>query len=269
MAETEQVIVEAFPASTVLMVRDGAQGVEVFMVVRHRKIDFASGALVFPGGKVDPEDSAADLIARCAGGAGLDTAAMALRIGAIRETFEEAGVLLARRRGAVDLVSGTDFDAISAKYREALHSSAIGMAEIVEAEDLELATDLLAPFAHWITPVHVRRRFDTHFFVIPAPVSQTALHDGSESVDSVWIRPVDAVAEAEAGARSVMFPTRLNLNKLAEGDTVGDVIDNATATPVVTVLPQVELLDDGGRRMQIPLEAGYGASEFVVAYDGA
>jgi 8-oxo-dGTP pyrophosphatase MutT (NUDIX family) len=269
MADAEQTIVEAYPASTVLMVRDGGQGLEVFMVVRHRKIDFASGALVFPGGKVDPEDSDAALIARCAGADGLDASAMALRIAAIRETFEEAGVLLARRRGEVDLVSGADFDAISAKYREALHSSAIGMAEIAEAEDLELATDLLAPFAHWITPVQVRRRFDTHFFVIPAPTSQTALHDGSESVDSVWIRPADAVAEAEAGQRSVMFPTRLNLNKLNEGATVDAVLANALATPVVTVLPQVEKLDDGGRRMQIPFEAGYGASEFVVAYDGA
>lgn len=264
-----KIVVEAEPASTVLMVRDGAQGLEVFMVVRHRKIDFAAGALVFPGGKIDPEDSDAALIARCAGAGTIDVATMALRVGAIRETFEEAGVLLARRRGEVDLVSGADFDAISAKYRGDLHGGAIGMAEIAEAEDLELACDLLAPFAHWITPVQVRRRFDTHFFVIPAPIAQTALHDGSESVESVWIRPADAVAEAEAGERSVMFPTRLNLNKLDRGVTVAGVLTNAAAEPVVTVLPQAERLESGERRMKIPLAAGYGASEFVVGYDGA
>ena len=269
MADAETVVVEAKPASTVLMVRDGAQGLEVFMVVRHRKIDFAGGALVFPGGKIDPEDSGPALIARCAKVDGLDTAAMALRVGAIRETFEEAGVLLARRRGSADLVSGADFEAISAKYRGDLHGSKIGMIEIVEAEDLELACDLLAPFAHWITPVQVRRRFDTHFFIIPAPVAQAALHDGSESVESVWIRPADAVAEAEAGERSVMFPTRLNLNKVDRGVTVAGVLANAAAEPVVTVLPQAERLESGERRMKIPLEAGYGASEFVVGYSGA
>jgi 8-oxo-dGTP pyrophosphatase MutT (NUDIX family) len=257
MADAETVVVEATPASTVLMVRDGVQGLEVFMVVRHRKIDFAGGALVFPGGKIDPEDSGPALIARCAKVDGLDTAAMALRVGAIRETFEEAGV------------AGTDFDAISAKYRGDLNGSKIGMIEIVEAEDLELACDLLVPFAHWITPVQVRRRFDTHFFIIPAPVAQAALHDGSESVESVWIRPADAVAEAEAGERSVMFPTRLNLNKVDRGVTVAGVLANAAAEPVVTVLPQAERLESGERRMKIPLEAGYGASEFVVGYSGA
>ncbi|MFT6579961.1 MAG: 8-oxo-dGTP pyrophosphatase MutT (NUDIX family) [Alphaproteobacteria bacterium] len=269
MTEAEQKIVKAEPASTVLMVRDGEQGLEVFMVVRHPKIEFASGALVFPGGRVDPEDSDAPLIARCAGRDNFDIETLALRVAAIRETFEEAGILLARRAGESDLITGADFDAVYKKYRMALHGGDITMLEIAEAEDLELACDLLIPFAHWITPKQIRKRFDTHFFVVAAPKAQTAVHDGSESVDSIWIRPNDAVAEGEAGRQSVMFPTRLNLGKLERSGAVDRVLSDAAAQPVVTVLPQAEKLENGGRRMHIPIEAGYGASVFVVDYAGS
>ena len=270
MTEAKQKIVPAAPASTVLIVRDGAQGLETFMVVRHPKIDFASGALVFPGGRVDPEDSDPAIIARCAGRDELDVPTIALRVAAIRETFEEAGILLARRTGEPNLISGDDFDAVLAKYRMALHGGEISMLEIADAEDLELACDLLIPYAHWITPESIRKRFDTHFFVVSEPKAQTALHDGSESVDSIWITPNDAVTDAEAGKRIVMFPTRLNLGKLERSGTVERVLaDAAAALPVVTVLPKAEKLEGGGRRMHIPIEAGYGGDVFVVDYAGS
>ncbi len=234
-------------ASTVLLLRDGADGLEVFMVVRHREIEFASGALVFPGGKVDPGDEESSLQGI---GGDLAPAALAFRVAAIRETFEEAGVLLARPRGAAALIGAARLDRISGRHREALHDGEITMREIVEAEDIELACDLLIPFAHWVTPESQPRRFDTHFFLAAAPLEVAARHDGSESVDSLWIRPADALAEA--GRRTIIFPTRMNLAKLGRDGTVQAALETARNTAVVTVMPTARKVD-GGRLMRIPL----------------
>ena len=230
------------------------------MVVRHHEIDFASGALVFPGGSVDKADSGPRVRSRCAGAEGLDEATLAMRVAAIREAFEECGVLLARPCGSASLVSADRLLGLEEKYRRALERDEIGIAEMLEAEDLELAVDWLVPFAHWITPVQMPKRFDTWFFLATAPDDQIAVHDGSESVDSVWIRPSDACAEADAGKRTVIFPTRVNLEKLGRSHTVAEAFAAARAAPIVTVLPQVEKTPDG-RIMRIPIEAGYGFAE--------
>jgi 8-oxo-dGTP pyrophosphatase MutT (NUDIX family) len=222
----------ARPASTVLLLRDGADGLEVFMVVRHHEIDFASGALVFPGGRVEASDGV------LAGG----DAARAFRVAAIRETWEECGVLLASP-GTPPPAQG-DFAAMLA------------------ARGLVPDADGLAHFAHWITPVPVPKRYDTHFFLAAAPPDQDALHDGHEAVDSVWIRPADALAAAGTGARKVVFPTRMNLVKLARHASVAEAFAAARATPVVTVLPQMRMTA-AGRVLRIPIEAGYGAEEFL------
>jgi len=225
-------------AATVLLVRDGASGLEVFMVERHHQIDFATGALVFPGGKVDDADLDPRLRARCAGAAGLDDAALALRVAAIRETFEECGVLLAHgltRAPAAD----RDFTGL------------------VLREGLALACDRLVPFAHWITPAVVPKRFDTHFFLAVAPADQLALHDGRESVDSLWIAPAAALAEAEAGRRTIIFPTLMNLARLAQARSVADAFARAAAQPVVTVQPALAVGRSGKRELRILAEAGY------------
>jgi 8-oxo-dGTP pyrophosphatase MutT (NUDIX family) len=249
--------VPARPASTVLLLRDGAEGLEVFMVVRHHQIDFASGALVFPGGSVDPGDRA---IAEGLPGLGGPEAG-ALRIAAIRETFEECGVLLARPRGAAALVDAARLTAIEAAHRAALCRGERPFAEILAAEDLVPATDHLVHFAHWITPASRPKRFDTHFFLADAPADQLAAHDGGESVDSVWIRPAQALAETEAGLRKLVFATRLNLMKLAGCATVAAAFVAAAAAPVVTVEPEaVETLE--GKMLRIPLAAGYGGELF-------
>jgi 8-oxo-dGTP pyrophosphatase MutT (NUDIX family) len=222
----------ARPASTVLLLRDGARGLEVFMVVRHREIEFASGALVFPGGRVEPADAVM---------AGGDDHG-AFRVAAIRETWEECGVLLAQP-GAPVAAEGE-------------------FAAMLAARSLVPDVSGLAHFAHWITPVPVPKRFDTHFFLAADPGDQDALHDGHEAVDSVWIRPADALAEADAGSRKVVFPTRLNLWKLAHHDSVADAFAAARATPVVTVLPEMRMTE-AGRVLRIPAAAGYGGEEFL------
>ncbi len=247
----------ARPASTVLLVRDGAIGLEVFMVVRHREIDFASGALVFPGGAVEADDYAiAADAARCGLGAGLDERTRALKVAAVRETFEECGVLLARPRGSNLMLEGA--------RSAALRATAKGrsFAETIAAEDLELALDALTPFAHWITPAILPKRFDAHFYIAAAPADQLALHDGSESVDSTWIHPARALAEAEAGKYTLVFATRLNVRMLAESRDVASAIAAARARRIVAVEPAATKTESGFL-FELPIEAGYGAGPFA------
>jgi 8-oxo-dGTP pyrophosphatase MutT (NUDIX family) len=248
----------------VLLVRDGPRGLEVFLVQRHHRIDFATGALVFPGGKLEPADADPELAARCAGVAELSDAERALRVGAIRETFEEAGVLLARPRGGSALVSAARLREIEARHREPLQCDTATIADVAEAWDLELACDLLVRFAHWITPEFMPKRFDTHFFLVAAPPDHVAVHDGGESVDSLWVRPADALADADAGRRTIIFPTRMNLAKLGRSASVAEALATARRTPVVTVLPRVERRGDD-RVLVLPADAGYDVVEAPVA----
>jgi len=246
------------PAATVLLLRDGAGGIEVFMQVRHQDMKFASGALVFPGGRVDPEDyvlaSDAELSPATAGPDGL---AGALRVAAIRETFEESGVLLARPRGETALISGE-------RMRD-LPPGTHGFAQMLTNARLVLAADLLVHFAHWITPVHNPRRFDTHFFALAAPLDQLGTHDGTESVESMWITPHEVVAGSEAGRFKLVFATLMNLKRLDRYSTVADALDAATHTAVVTVTPELVARGEGNiRQMRIPAEAGYGGEVFTV-----
>lgn len=251
-------------SATLLLTRDGPKGVEIFMVVRHHQIDFASGALVFPGGSLDASDNDPRILALADGIEGLDDAARALRVGAAREAFEECGVLLARPNASSSLVDGGTAARLGEIYRADLEAGRVGMADIAEREGLRLALDTLVPFAHWITPTHMPKRFDTHFFVVAAPEDHELAHDGHEAVDSVWITAEDAIAAGDAGERTVIFPTRLNLLKAGQsGKTVVEVLETCRKAPVVTVMPAMEKRD-GKRFLHIPIEAGYGAALFEV-----
>jgi 8-oxo-dGTP pyrophosphatase MutT (NUDIX family) len=252
----------ARPAATVVILRDGRGGIEAFMVVRHRAIEFAAGALVFPGGKVDPGDGDRDWASL----APLSAAApeRASYVAAARESFEEAGLVLARNRGAAGLMSAAEAHRLVDAHRADLLAGTTSFLDIVRREQLTLATDLMVPFAHWITPEGVPKRFDTHFLLVAAPVEQLGAHDGAESVEGLWIRPQQALQEAEAGTRTLVFATQMNLHKLARYASVAEAIAAARTSPVVTVTPQVERLAGGRRRLRIPAEAGYGVSEIVV-----
>ncbi len=247
------------PAATILLVRDGAEGLEVFMVVRHHQIDFASGALVFPGGKVDPRDTHESVRGRVDGADDLDDWEFSMRVAAIREAYEECGVLLARPEGAQALVDARRLTALEPQ-RDALNRGEIGIGDVLAAEGLRLAADLLTPFAHWITPKMMPKRFDTRFYVAVAPEDHLAVHDGSESVDSVWIRPADALAEAAAGTKTIIFPTRVNVQKLGRHARIADAIAAASASRIVTVEPRVEQRESGPV-LCIPAEADYDVTE--------
>ena len=242
------------PAATVMIVRDTQVGLEVFMVVRHHQIDFASGALVFPGGKIDKPDFDAGLRAHCAGADGLDDRELAFRVGSIREAYEECGILLAREKGSDAFVSAERLQEMSS-WRDRFNNRDATMRDFAEAENLEFGVDALGHFAHWVTPDMMKKRFDTHFYLARAPEDHIGAHDGSESVDSVWITPVQALKDAEAGARTIIFPTRMNIEKLAKSANVDAAL--ASCGGVVTVKPFIE--QDGDRRfLRIQADAGYG-----------
>jgi 8-oxo-dGTP pyrophosphatase MutT (NUDIX family) len=176
----------ARPAATLLLLRHGAAGIEVFMVVRHHAIDFGSGALVFPGGRVEETDHRlAERKADCPNPSGLDVATMAFRIAAIRETFEECGVLLARPCGSLQLVDAATLERLEHQHRAALNAGSMSFDEVLASEELLPAPDLLVHFAHWITPAEQPKRYDTQFFLAEAPVEQLAVHDGHEAVESI------------------------------------------------------------------------------------
>jgi 8-oxo-dGTP pyrophosphatase MutT (NUDIX family) len=255
----------ARPAATIVLLRDGAQGLEVFMVVRHHAIDFASGALVFPGGRVDDNDFAlARNAALCPNPDGIDTEAMAFRLAAIRETFEECGVLFARPNGSATLIDAATLQSVERTHRTPLAEGRISFADVLTAFKLLPATDLLAHFAHWITPRHQPKRYDTQFYLAEAPSEHLAVHDGAEAVDSLWITPRQVLADTATGRFRLVFATQMNLMKLAHYGTAAEAIESARATPVVTVLPEATQIDATRRVMRIPIEAGYGAAEFMV-----
>jgi 8-oxo-dGTP pyrophosphatase MutT (NUDIX family) len=247
-------------SATILILRDAPQGMEVLMVVRHHEVDFLSGALVFPGGKLAKGDEDPRVRARCSGVENLSFEQVALRVGAIREAFEESGILLARERGATALLGAARATQLADRYGDRLASGAIGIADLLVAEDLVLACEALVPFARWITPTFVPKRFDTYFYLAPAPAEQIALHDGKEMVEAQWIRPADALADQASGKRKIVAATLLNLRKLNRSSTVSAATDAALAGPVVTVLP--ELVErPHGRVLLIPEAADYGVTE--------
>jgi len=250
---TDTVSVTPVPAATILIVRDGAAGMEVFMVKRHHQIDFVAGALVFPGGKVHAGDREAGLSDHIDGGGALSDEARALMAAAIREAFEESGILFAREEGSDAFVSAEHLAKLD-RYRHPLEKNEISLLEMVRAEKLRLAMDCLVPFAHWITPANMPKRFDTHFFIAAAPSGHAGAHDGRESVDSIWINPDRAIAERKTW--KLVFPTKLNVMKLAQGKTVAEAIALARANPPVTVTPWIEDAKDG-QLLRIREDAGY------------
>jgi 8-oxo-dGTP pyrophosphatase MutT (NUDIX family) len=241
------------PSATILMLRDGPTGLETFMVVRHHQIDFASGALVFPGGKVDAGDY--DVRNYCDGADSANNNAVAMMVGAIREAFEECGILLAREKGSSALVSGKRLGILE-RYRDPLNRSEVSLIEFLEKEQLRLACDTLQHFAHWITPEMLTKRFDTHFYLAVAPSDHLAIHDGHESVDSVWITPDNALKGNADGTYTIIFPTRVNLEMLGESSNVANALRAATDRNIVSILPWSEKRDDG-TYICIPQDAGY------------
>ncbi|SVD18262.1 uncharacterized protein METZ01_LOCUS371116, partial [marine metagenome] len=193
---------EPRPAATVLLVRDKEpEGLEVFLIERASKTNFG-GAFVFPGGKVDLEDGSEEMEKICKGPTdgeasftlGIEKGGLAYWVACIRECYEEAGILLAYRKdGKLFNPDNSREKNLYIKYRNRLNEGESILEEMNLKEDILLATDRLAYLSHWITPKVEKRRYTTRFFVAQAPAGQIALHDGTESINSLWISPQKAI----------------------------------------------------------------------------
>lgn len=240
-----------FDAATVLVLRDSDDGPEVFMVRRHGKSSFMANAWVYPGGRLDEADADPAVLGRILGQPKLNleadapTRAAALYLAAIRETFEESGMLLARERGAeewLDLQARPRF----ADYRTQLQDNALSMARLAQMEDLVFPIDELAVFAHWVTPVFEPKRFDTYFFLARAPLAQTPLHDNRETTDSFWATPDHVLRRAERGELWIAPPTERTLRRLRVASSVDDAFARAAAAgPPPCILPHLHHSADG------------------------
>ncbi|MGB8329216.1 MAG: NUDIX hydrolase [Polyangiales bacterium] len=230
-------------ASTVIVLREGDRGLETFLLCRHHQSGFMGGAHVFPGGKVDPSDKKpswrarvdrpSDEIAERLGETNGDVG-LGLLIAAVRETFEEAGVLLASAAAGVDLRA----------TRQRLLGGA-SFPEIAGAIDMQIDSDALTPYARWITPEIESYRFDTRFYVAVLPEGQTASHDGTETTSAAWLRPAGAIDGMLAGRIKLAPPTVRTLQWLAEFELAESVIAAALSRKPPLVRPQVVSGDDG------------------------
>jgi len=242
-------------SSTVIVLRDESRPLEVFMLERHIKSDFAGGAYVFPGGTVDESDrdpALAGLVdgwEELAARTGEDPELMrALAVCAIRETFEEAGILLARHEDGTPVQLD---DPAWAERRRAVATRDISAAALAKETGVRYAADLLRFWQRWVTPVFAPRRYDTRFFVAVMPTGQTPLHDDVETTASTWVQPADAIARGRSGELVIIFPTRKTLESLEGMETTASVFDAALARPTMPILPRF-VVEDGVGHVYLP-----------------
>lgn len=241
--------VEPRPAATVILLRPGVDSVEVYLLRRTTTMAFAAGMSVFPGGRVDPTD--ATIADSWSGpspswfgerlGCSAEMAA-AYVAAAVRETFEESGVLLAgpSADSVVADTTGDDWEA----DRVALERRSLGFADFLHGRGLVLRADLLGPWAHWTTPEFEPRRYDTAFFVAALPVGQITRDVSGESDQVAWMRPADAVAAVEAGEMAMLPPTYLCCRDVARHGTVDAVLAESADRPIPSILPTLRLHGD-------------------------
>jgi 8-oxo-dGTP pyrophosphatase MutT (NUDIX family) len=257
-------------AATVMLVRDAPEpgpdggALEVLMVRRNLKADFVGGAYVFPGGAVDPADAGPDAEAACVGRSdaeasallGLPSGGLAYWVAVLRETFEEAGLLLAERPGGPALLAGDGDTGEVARFgaeRAAVNARSRRFLDLCRDEQLRLLVGDVHYFARWITPKGAPRRYDTRFFVAAAPPGQIAAHDAGETIADVWISPADALAQHREGDIELIFPTIRNLQAIGRFATSAALLAAAAeaSSSVPTIEPRV-VTDGNGVRIVLP-----------------
>ncbi len=264
------------PAATLLLVRDGADPVaplEVLLVRRALDADFVGGAHVFPGGAVDVADGDAEAGDCCTGRSdaeasrilGVASGGLAYWVAALRECFEEAGVLLAYAPGVPALLSlarpgdAERFD----RHRRAVNAGQRCFVDVCREERVLLALDRVHYFAHWVTPAGATRRYDTRFFLADAPPGQAAAHDAGETVAARWFRPADALAAHRDGLIDLIFPTIRNLQAIGRFRTSGELLAAASAATVAddgTATAPRTVPDGNGVRILLPGDPGWVAT---------
>jgi len=260
-------------AATVMLVRDATEpesdgsSLEVLMVRRNLLSDFVGGAFVFPGGAVDPLDGGAEAEAACSGRSdaeasillGVDSGGLAYWVAALRETFEEAGLLLAERPEGPPLLAGEPAEeARFAAGRAAVNAGTRRFLDLCRDEKLRLLVGQVHYFAHWIAPRGAPRRFDTRFFVAAAPAGQLAAHDAGETIAATWISPRSALEGQRNGVFEMIFPTIRNLQAISRFATATELLDAAArASGAVPIIEPRVVADGNGVRILLPGDKGY------------
>ncbi|MGK6318183.1 NUDIX hydrolase [Sphingomonas sp. DT-204] len=240
MADQPETII---PAATVVVMRDRRDGApELLMLERSAAMSFAGGALVFPGGRVDPGDRA---LAEVVGADDPEDAAA--RIAAVREAIEEAGIAPA--------LEPVPDGAALLEMRTALHGGT-AFGEVLERAGAGLALERLVPFARWLPLGVTHRIFDTRFYLARAPEGAEPSVDATENTRLFWATARDVLEDADAGGATIIFPTRRNLERLALFGSFDDAVADARAHPVRTITPHVEVRD-GAEHLCIPDDLGY------------
>jgi 8-oxo-dGTP pyrophosphatase MutT (NUDIX family) len=259
------------PAATVMLIRDtdAGDGIEVFMLRRTLQAAFASGMYVFPGGRLDAVDAGPEVEALCdhltdAQASELlqiDHGGLAYWVAAIRECFEEAGVLLARSAlsGAEVRFDEPEIEARFNTARHHVHNGTLDLIDLCAAEGLRLMTDCIHYTAHWVTPMGETRRFDTRFFLARAPQAQVPLHDDKETIASLWVRPSDALQRERDGELLMLPPTISCLQFLVPHQSAESALTAAARIGVPQrILPKIRFAEPGGRiEVVLPGETGY------------
>jgi 8-oxo-dGTP pyrophosphatase MutT (NUDIX family) len=249
--------VDTRDASTVVLLRSGTTGPDVYLLRRHLGMEFAGGFCVFPGGGVDPRDFDAEI--GWAGptadewGALLECgpeAARALVCAAVRETFEESGVLLAgpTTETVVDDTTGADWEA----DRRALEARDLSFTDFLSRRGLVLRTDLLRFWGRWITPVFEPKRFDTRFFVAELPAGQVTRDVSTESDHVVWMPAIDAVTAVDENKIAMLPPTYVTCMEVSESTTPAEVLASAASRDLAPIEPSMVFEDDGGGYLELP-----------------
>jgi len=257
------------PAATVLLVRDGDDGLEVFMLRRTFTAAFASGMFVFPGGKVDEVDASTEIGDICEGLSdeqassllGIPSGGLAYWVASIRECFEEAGVLLAHHRDTGDVVRFDDPETADRfeKERENIHDGSLALLDLCRRENLHLSTHNIHYVSHWITPKGEVRRFDTRFFLARAPQAQDPLHDDGETIESLWVSPTEALERFKRGELAMIPPTIRNLEFLVPHNTANEALAAAMEVGIPpAIIPRLRVNDEGNvTAVVMPDEPGY------------
>ncbi|MBI2959590.1 MAG: MBL fold metallo-hydrolase [Betaproteobacteria bacterium] len=260
------------PAATLIVAREARRGIEVFLLGRTERAAFVGGAYVFPGGALDAGDDEESLFAHCAGlddaGAsrllGLDRGGLAFWIAAIRECFEECGLLFAYDQEG-ELLALNDPAAARrfAAQRQKLIRGEMRFAEVCRDNGLRLAADRLAYFSHWITGQGRPRRFDTRFFVAAAPAAQTPAHDSGETVDQTWIAPAEALERHRRGDLKLVFPTIKSLEVLARFADLASLMAYARAPRVIAPTAPRAASGREGLRFLMPGDYAYAEAVWI------
>lgn len=220
-------------AATILLIREADGGPEVFMMKRPGGVDFPD-LHVFPGGKVDEGDFAPELVSGLTPAVadrllGIEAGGLRYWVAAIRECFEECGVLLAYRGGSLIRLADEDEIERFNGYRQRLIDGEMRMLDVCRLEDVRLAADRVLYFSHWITPEQAPRRFDTRFFIAAMPDRQRTIAHAWETADDEWVRPRDALAAHAEGRWQMISPTLTTLQSIADYEDVPAVLDAVLA----------------------------------------